>query len=126
MGEEYGGLNVRLAERLGLFSYDSEYLDFTSFSSRGPVPAQPPRLETLPKIIHGQIGSIRFDTLRFSDTERIPPAAHTSCAAWGDSIYLDIDVLTVRPLPGCEDQYREFLELHTAGMTAYRFIALGR
>jgi hypothetical protein len=96
--------------RLGLYRYSHTCDNWIS----GPYaqdgrPDRPLRIDDVPPEFRATFERMRFDTLRFAETEEIQPVDHGPCHSW-ESAYLALDRKTVRPLPGREQEYRERYE----------------
>jgi hypothetical protein len=80
----------------------------------------------LPPVIRAGCQALRFD-VRFSDAERLQPIEKYKCVYWYDErvAYVATDGLTVRPIPGKEADFAEFVERFRAEQQAeagrYRF-----
>src|SRR5262249_5552642 len=68
------------------------------------TPSRPLRLEQLPVERREAISRIRFESVRFAEVDRIQPVAYFPCESW-QSVYLDADGVTVRPMPGREAEF---------------------
>jgi hypothetical protein len=76
---------------------------------RSRVPKNPVHIDELPPQARAALGKMRFDTLDFAKTEVFQPVELTACGTW-DPAYLSGDGKTVRPVPGREKEYAEFIE----------------
>ena len=93
--------------RLGLFGYG-----YPSGFLAGPYPLwgrpeSPLHIDQLPPALRQEIKRLRFATLCFEQTAELQPCDYTRCEGWGPA-YLCGDGRTVRPIPGREDDYREW------------------
>jgi hypothetical protein len=66
-------------------------------------PARPATLEVLPEDVREK--AVRFDG-RFDETGLLHPMALGPCESW-EPAWIDLDGVTVRPVPGHEDDYAE-------------------
>ena len=66
-------------------------------------------VDELPPRVRQVLGELRFDTLDFSETKIFQPVELTECGTW-DPAYLTSDGKTVKPVPGREKDYKEFVK----------------
>jgi hypothetical protein len=100
-------LHDDLVKRLGLYRYrhDPKAENWISGSYlREDSPDRPLRIGQLPTEVREAIEKVRFSDLRFSETETIQPIHAFPCSSW-ESAYLDPDGVTVRPIPGREEDF---------------------
>ncbi len=93
-----------------LFVYGSGGLDecLTERYRRRQIPEQPLHVDQLPPQVREAVGKVCFDSLDFCKTEVFQPVELTQCGAW-DPAYLAGDGKTVKPMPGREREYAEFI-----------------
>ena len=96
-----------------MFRYETGNLDecLCDRYERKQVPKQPVHIDELPPRGRQAIGELRFDTLDFRETKVFQPIELTECGTW-DPAYLSGDGRTVKPVPGREKDYSEFLKDH--------------
>jgi hypothetical protein len=103
-----------LAPRLGLFFYDyAEGYDPIEPYHRMATPAAPLHVDQLPPGLREQCQGVRFAEADFSEAPFLQPLEFYPCDFWYRSdrvAYLAGDGMTVRPLPGKEDQFAAFCE----------------
>src|SRR5262249_39293590 len=101
---EYYDLDDDRPRRLGLFQYDHHDPGLAGPYERGTAPARPITIDQVPPDLRPFIGRLRLSDVRFADAEKIQPVGLVPCSSWGDA-YLDLDGVTVRPVPGREDDF---------------------
>jgi hypothetical protein len=102
------------AARLGVFYYAAN--DYPELPLEEPYPlvfrAQKPlHVDSLPPKYRKLIRAIRFEAVRFEDSDRVQPVEHVKCAFWNRKqafAYLAADGVTVRPIPGRERSFAVF------------------
>jgi hypothetical protein len=100
-----------LASACGLFVYDypDEYSLIGLLYRRERTPRLPLHIDQLPPEVRVLCQRQRFEALDFTQDELIQPAEHVGCKGWHLEAYLDRDGVTVRPLPGQEARFAEFV-----------------
>jgi len=95
----------------GLFVYETGQLDecLADRYHRSSVPKKPVHIDELPPQTRAALGMMRFDTLDFAKVEVFQPVELTDCGTW-DPAYLTGDGKAVKPVPGREKEYAEFVE----------------
>jgi hypothetical protein len=103
--------DVQLPElaRLGLHVYQDDTEWFSGPYVRTHRPERPLHVDQLPPQLREQVKEVRYDDLRFADKGVLQPCDHAEGHAWGLG-YLAEDRKTVRPVPGKEEKYREYIE----------------
>jgi hypothetical protein len=100
-----------LAPEFGFFvyDYDDEY-DPISPYHRAAVPPIPAHIDQLPPDIRAGCRTIQFD-FRFSDAPLVQPIEKYECSYWYDErvAYVAADGATVRPIPGKEGEFADFV-----------------
>lgn len=115
--EAWGEWLAEAAER-GMFVYEyidrmcqlAEYTQWPYTLTHEPdnpvhVDQLPPRLRTLFKAIH-------LNQSRFQDNDLLQPSEHIECYCWNpeaDVAYLAADEKTVKPIPGKEERFAQFV-----------------
>jgi hypothetical protein len=100
---EYYDFHGDRPRRLGIFRYDHRDPGLASPYERGRAPDRPLKLDQVPEDLRAFVGQFRLD-LRFVEAEKIQPVGLVPCSSWGDA-YLDLDGITVRPVPGREADF---------------------
>jgi hypothetical protein len=100
----------RLPAQYGIF----EYCHLTENWISGPygrerVPALPLHIDQLPPRLRENLGQLRLEGVRFTETPYLQPVEHTECASW-ESAWLDVTGQRIRPIPGKEEEYAEAYE----------------
>jgi hypothetical protein len=100
------GPSQRAADH-GFYEYDHLTENWISGPyGRERCPQQPVHIDQLPPEIREQIKSMRFDSLRFTDTPHIQPVEHAECISW-EGAWMDVTGKHIRPIPGQEELYAE-------------------
>jgi hypothetical protein len=96
---------------LGLFYYDyGPYFDPVGPYERLAQPVQPLHVDQLPPEMRTTCKRIRFARINFADSELVQPLEEFDCNFWYERVaYLAADGQTVRPIPGEEAQFAEFV-----------------
>jgi hypothetical protein len=102
------------ARRIGLFYFDHD----GSFAPIGPYhrdkePDAPLHVDQLPPAIRNSCKGLQFEKVVFAESELLQPLDYFACVFWYEEsrvAYLAIDGKTVRPVPGKEDKFQEFIE----------------
>lgn len=98
-----------LADR-GVFSYEQLLGDWLPGPyGRQRIPARPVHIDQLPPDVREVIARVRFEGFCFAETVYLQPAEHMPCDAMNAG-YLSADGQTLRPMPGEEAEYRDFLD----------------
>jgi hypothetical protein len=100
-----------IANRLGLFCYDyGEQFEQIAPYVRTARPKTPVHVDQLPPKIRKACKRIRFEKVNFEQAELVQPLEYFACVYWNDAAvaYLGADGKTVRPIPGKEEEFREF------------------
>jgi hypothetical protein len=94
-----------------LFMYETGPMDesLAERYHRSRVPKNPVHIDELPPQARAALGRMRFDALDFAKTEVFQPIELAECGTW-DPAYLAGDGKTVKPVPGREKEYAEFLD----------------
>jgi len=104
----------------GLFRYEITeegwWLPLQPQYQRPPLPPQPLHVDQLPPSARDLVQEHAFDELSFSEAETIQPLHFMECqvaASWCQIPcgYLDTDGKTIRPVPGCENTFEQYVEL---------------
>jgi hypothetical protein len=101
------------ATKLGLFNY--EYEDKLGHTlepyRRSTVPKKPLHVDQLPAKLRKRMRQVTFSEVRFSKAKRVQPMEHCDeCDSYDDLCsYLCADGKTVRPMPGEEDYFGQFV-----------------
>jgi hypothetical protein len=93
--------------QLGLFVYRPGSTDVPGPYERSERPKAPIHIDQFPPEVRRRLGGLRFPFC-FARTRRLWPADHGECFGW-DPAYLASDGKTVRPLPGMEEDYQQFV-----------------
>jgi hypothetical protein len=126
--DDYQGED-ELAPELGFFvyDYDEDYDPIGPYRRTG-VPPVPAHIDQLPPEIRTGCKAVRFD-VRFSDAPLVQPIEKYECVYWYDErvAYVTADGVTVRPIPGKEGEFADFVARFRAEQPAeaarYRFEA---
>jgi hypothetical protein len=101
-----------VAKALGLFyfGYNENYEPIAPYRVES-APEAPLHVDQLPAPVREQCRQVIFHSLRFTDTERIQPLDFFPCNFWSDYrvAYLAADEVTIRPIPGQEAKFAEFV-----------------
>ncbi len=77
---------------------------------RSHQPRQPLHVGQLPPQVRQLVSRLKLTSRDFASDEVIQPLEHTLCQFWPDfTAYLASDQVTIRPCPGREDSFDEFL-----------------
>jgi len=100
-----------------LYVYETGPLDecLADRYERKRVPRKPLHVDQLPPQVRDAVKRVRFETLHFGQTEVFQPVELTDCGTW-DPAYLAGDGKTVKPAPGREGEYAEFLRDYRADL----------
>jgi hypothetical protein len=103
--------HVELPAGNGLFVYETGPFDecLVDRYERKRKPRRPLHLDQLPPDVRQAVAGMRFATLDFNKTKVFQPVELTECSTW-DPAYLTGDGKTVKPVPGREEEYAEFIE----------------
>jgi hypothetical protein len=117
--------DAQVAEQ-GLYTYQyPEELGALAPYERSEVPARPLHVDQLPPGLRALAKDVRLH-VDFAREERVQPVEHVECDFWTDDAvgYLATDGKTVRPVPGREDDFKEWAAEYrrdfpdeTAGLT---------
>jgi hypothetical protein len=109
--EEVEEIAQQLPNHHRLFVYETGPMDecFSDRYERKQAPKVPLHIDELPPQVRQAVGGMRFDTLDFGQTKRFQPVELTECATW-DPAYLADDGKTIKPVPGREKEYAEFVK----------------
>jgi hypothetical protein len=101
----------KVAAQLGVFVYETGPNDeaLVDRYHRSRPPRRLLHVDQLPPELREAIAEMRFETLDFAKTKVVQPIELTECGTW-DPAYLAGDGKTVKPVPGREKEYAEFLE----------------
>jgi hypothetical protein len=102
--KDYYDLSDDRPRRLGLFQYDHHDPGLAGPYERGQAPDQPIKVDQIPPDLRALVSRLRLAEVRFAEAEKIQPAGLVPCSSWGDA-YLDLDGVTVRPVPGREADF---------------------
>jgi hypothetical protein len=101
-------------ERVGLFHYEHpDDLCLSEPYGRRGRPRHPLRIDHLPADLGGLIAQVRFGTICFAESDRIQPVEHARCESY-QAAFLSTDGVTVRPIPGKEDEFRKEYETYAS------------
>jgi hypothetical protein len=102
---------ARMPDERRLFVYETGPLDecLSERYHRSKKPKKPVHIDELPPDVRETVGRVRFDGLDFTKDAIIQPIELTECGSW-DPAYLASDGKTVKPVPGREREYREFIK----------------
>jgi hypothetical protein len=109
---DWEGLEREATER-GLFVYTyPEALSIIEPYARTGTPDTPLHVDQLPPDLRKQFKKTAFNRVDFAQDESVQPAEHFRCEFWSVEAggYLAGDHRTVRPIPGQEEQFRQFCE----------------
>jgi hypothetical protein len=98
---------------LGVFVYDypDDYGPLYLPYGRQPAPTRPIHVDQLPPKVRELCRRVRFENVDFAKAERLQPFEHVACVGWSEpEAYLSSDGVTVRPVPGEEGAFAEFVE----------------
>jgi hypothetical protein len=92
-----------------VYDYDEDYDPIGPYRRTG-VPPTPAHIDQLPPDIRAGCRAIQFD-FRFSDAALVQPLEKYECAYWYDerACYVAADGVTVRPIPGKEAEFADFV-----------------
>jgi hypothetical protein len=93
-----------------VFHYETRNLDecLADRYERRRVPKKPLHIDQLPPRVRAAIEKVCFESLDFSNTKVFQPVELTECATW-DPAYLAGDGKSVKPVPGREREYAQFV-----------------
>jgi hypothetical protein len=100
------------AERgLFVYEYDEEELPVAAPYGIMAEPKAPLHADQLPPRLRKLCKQVRFDKVTFPGSEHVQPAEHVKCDFWSDEevAYLASDGKTIRPLPGKEKRFADFV-----------------
>jgi hypothetical protein len=109
--EENGWDRDELCRDVGLYAFDyNEDYDPIAPYFRSIVPEVPLHIDQLPPELRERCRSVCFD-VRFDQIERLQPLDFLHCVFWYDDriAYLCGDGITVKPLPGKDDEFAAFV-----------------
>lgn len=111
-GEDQASSLEENARKIGLYYYD--YGDYSAPAipyARVAIPPVPLHVDQLPPHFRTKALSNRF-ALRFDQAERVQPQESRPCVSYrGRVAYVCTDGVTVRPIPGREGEFAEFVRL---------------
>jgi hypothetical protein len=101
------------AELLGMYFYDYSYGIFEPIEAyrRSQVPKVPLHIDQLPPDFRAMCISVKFP-FRFDETDTVQPLESFPCVYWYEAervSFLCADGKTIRPIPGQEDRFAEFV-----------------
>jgi hypothetical protein len=103
----------RAAEDIGFFVYAyGEPWDPIDAYQRQFAPPDPVHVDQFPPAVRQGCKRIKLPGVRFVEAERVQPIEFFPCDCWGREhrvAYVAADGLTVRPIPGQESQFADFV-----------------
>jgi len=103
----------RAAAEIGFFFYDyGEVWDLILAYDRRVVPPDPVHVDQLPPAIRAGCKRIQMSGIRFADAARVQPLELFPCDYSGQDerfAFLAADGITVRPVPGKERRFADFV-----------------